>query len=134
MRRLTSNVVHWKGRGPLTTSGAARRSRRTHSPDDHPRRSVMLPTLSARSLLLLGVGASLSLAAASPSMADDLFAPPIFYPAGDLPFDVAAGDLNGDSAPDLVVANVLSEDITIRFNDGAGSFPSEVRHDMGAPA
>jgi hypothetical protein len=94
----------------------------------------MLPTLNARSLLLLGVGASLSLAAALPSTADDLFAPPVFYPAGDLPFDVAAGDLNGDSAPDLVIANVSSEDITIRFNDGAGGFSSEVRHAVGALA
>ncbi len=90
----------------------------------------MFPTLNARSLLL--VGAWLSLAATSPSTANDLFEPPVFYPAGDLPFDVTAGDLNGDSAPDLVVANVLSEDITIRLNDGAGNFPSEVHHAIGA--
>ena len=110
--------------GPLTTLWCGRpQSRRTSRiPDDHRSEEARhFPTLNARSLLL--VGGSLSLAATSPSTANDLFEPPVFYPAGDLPFDVTAGDLNGDSAPDLVVANIFSEDVTVRFNDGVGGFP-----------
>ena len=90
--------------------------------------------LPARSLLPIGACLCLAVVAAAPSTANDLFEPPVFYAVGDLPFGVAAGDLDGNDAADLVVASVFSEDITIRFNDGAGLFPSEVRHPIGTPA
>ena len=69
----------------------------------------------------------------SPSAANELFAPPVFYPVGNMPFDVACGDLDGDGAPDLVVSNVLSADLSVRINDGAGNFPSAVQLPVGDP-
>jgi hypothetical protein len=43
-------------------------------------------------------------------------------PAGDIPFSVAAADLDGDTDQDLAVANAGSSDVTILRNDGHGAF------------
>ena len=42
--------------------------------------------------------------------------------AGDFPTSVAVGDFNGDSRPDLAVANLFSGDVTILLGDGTGNF------------
>ena len=42
--------------------------------------------------------------------------------AGDGPTAVAVGDFNGDTRPDLAVANYDSSDVTILLGDGAGNF------------
>ncbi len=46
------------------------------------------------------------------------------YATGTEPVAVALGDLDSDSAADLVVANLSSDDLTVRLNDGAGDFSS----------
>ncbi len=51
--------------------------------------------------------------------------------AGADPRAVTMGDLNGDGYPDLVVANFDDDDISVRFNDGLGSFGPQVRYTMG---
>ena len=38
------------------------------------------------------------------------------YPAGDAPFSVAIGDLDGVNGPDLAVANFHSDDVTVLLN------------------
>ena len=43
-------------------------------------------------------------------------------PVGGGPFDIAAGDLNGDERVDLVIANADSDAVTILFGRGDGSF------------
>lgn len=63
-----------------------------------------------------------------------LFAPAVNYGVGDGPFHIFAGDLNGDTFYDLVVANSGSSNITIRFNAGDGTFPdSAVYGGLGTP-
>ncbi|MGH9461093.1 MAG: FG-GAP repeat domain-containing protein [Vicinamibacteria bacterium] len=60
------------------------------------------------------VAARLASAACSP------FDPPSTNAVGDRPSALAAGDLNGDGFPDLVVGNAY--DVSVLFGDGAGSF------------
>ncbi|MCP4875297.1 MAG: serine hydrolase [Gammaproteobacteria bacterium] len=60
-----------------------------------------------------------------------LCAPPIFtanaYSVGNGARAVGVEDLNGDSFPDLAVANVYSDDVSILFNSGIGTFVNETR-------
>jgi FG-GAP-like repeat len=58
----------------------------------------------------------------------------VLYPAGQMPADVAAVDLNGDLASDIVVANVLSADISVLLNRQDGTFAPEVRYPAGGQA
>lgn len=51
-----------------------------------------------------------------------LFQDPQTIGVGDLPVAVAAGDVNGDLAPDLAIANQGENTVTILLNDGGGSF------------
>ncbi|HSV15886.1 MAG TPA: FG-GAP-like repeat-containing protein [Tepidisphaeraceae bacterium] len=51
-----------------------------------------------------------------------LFAPHAFYGAGPHPNAIAAGDLNGDGKPDLVVANYTDGSVTVQLNRGDGTF------------
>jgi hypothetical protein len=44
------------------------------------------------------------------------------YPTGLVPAGVTAADLNGDGRPDLVIANVGSNALTILLNNGTGGF------------
>ena len=44
------------------------------------------------------------------------------FAAGDAPVSVAMGDLNGDGAPDLAVANNFSNNVSILLGNGQGSF------------
>ncbi len=48
---------------------------------------------------------------------------PIGYYTGpdSRPVDIAMGDFNGDGRPDLVTANLLSHNVTVRLNDGRGA-------------
>ena len=44
------------------------------------------------------------------------------FAVGTAPGSVEIADLNGDSKPDIVVANELSKDVTILLGDGKGGF------------
>jgi hypothetical protein len=44
------------------------------------------------------------------------------YGTGSVPVVVAYGDLNGDGLPDMVTANQDTFDVTVRFNNGDGTF------------
>ena len=50
------------------------------------------------------------------------FSPATNFAAGSNPFSIAIGDLNGDGKPDLAVANVNSNNVSILLGDGTGSF------------
>lgn len=90
---------------------------------DLPSRFRLLLTL-----LLLGclsAGAARALTPVS-------FAPHADYATGSLPYDVAAGDLNGDGWPDLAVPTVGSSVVSVLINQGNGTFAPRV--DYPAPS
>src|SRR5262249_43299709 len=64
---------------------------------------------------------------------------PSSYVARAAPISVAVGDFNGDGCPDLAVANFLSNDVSILFNDanqssgGAARVPGAGGRAHGAP-
>jgi len=52
----------------------------------------------------------------------DLFVPNAEYAAGEGSTAIAAADVGGDKKPDLVVANLNSDDVSVLLNDGDGAF------------
>ena len=58
-----------------------------------------------------------------------LFDGPVRYQAGTEPWQIAAGDFDGDLATDLIMSNRMtgSNDVSILWNDGSGTF-SEPSH------
>jgi hypothetical protein len=42
--------------------------------------------------------------------------------AGDVPQSIAVADLDGDTVPDLVTANSLSDDVSVLLGNGDGTF------------
>ncbi|MEO8680596.1 MAG: FG-GAP-like repeat-containing protein [Vicinamibacterales bacterium] len=59
------------------------------------------------------------------------FAGAIKYGVGGYPQSVAIGDVNGDGAPDLVVANFTSRNVSILLGHGNGTFGVAVNYDVG---
>lgn len=55
-------------------------------------------------------------------------------PVGLIPADVAVGDLNGDGHPDIVSANVSSDDVSVLLGVGNGSFLTQQRYLVGVAA
>jgi len=53
------------------------------------------------------------------------------YPTGINPSGVTAADLNGDGKPDLVIANLGSNWLTILINDGRGGFTAAAPVNLG---
>ncbi len=53
------------------------------------------------------------------------------YDVGDGPRGVVTADVNGDGKLDMIVANSFSNDISVRFGDGFGSFGALVNYSAG---
>ncbi len=66
------------------------------------------------------IGFLAAIVMASEAGAGALF--PRSFPAGFRPYSVAVADLDGDSVPDLVIANVLSHDVSVLLGIGNGRF------------
>jgi hypothetical protein len=62
------------------------------------------------------------------------FGPENSFATGQQPFSVAVGDLNGDSHPDLAVANANSGTASVLLGDGAGSFGPKTDFTTGGSA
>ncbi len=62
-----------------------------------------------------------ALVMASEASAGTLFPGPKFA-AGVDPFSVAVADLDGDTVPDLVTANLLSDNVSVLLGNGDGTF------------
>ncbi|MBN1491830.1 MAG: VCBS repeat-containing protein [Phycisphaerae bacterium] len=60
------------------------------------------------------------------------FAAPVALATGANPVGVAAVDVNGDSRPDLLVANAGANTVSVLFNTGGGIFAAAVHHAVGA--
>jgi hypothetical protein len=76
-------------------------------------------------------GAALIIAGAASAQQAPLF-PLSTYPTGDLPEDIAAGDVTGDGHPDLVTANRNAGTLSLLVGNGAGSFAPAVTLPAGA--
>jgi hypothetical protein len=64
---------------------------------------------------------------------DGTFQPKVDYRAGRTPYSVAIGDLNGDSRPELVTANLnfKANSVSVLANKGDGSFHAKVDYEAG---
>jgi hypothetical protein len=60
------------------------------------------------------------------------FQPKVDYPVGTLPDGVVVADVYGDHIPDLVVANALSDTVSILRGNGDGTFQPKVDYVVGA--
>jgi hypothetical protein len=60
---------------------------------------------------------------------DGSFSLPTAYPGG--VSDLAAGDLNGDGKPDLISASDSYSSVSVRLNNGAGSFGAQTSYGGG---
>jgi hypothetical protein len=78
---------------------------------------------------LLAVAGLLALPVEAPAQ---LFSAPAYYDVGISPQDVAAGDLDRDGLPDLVVANQYSAGVSVLLNDGDGTFSPAVPFPAGS--
>ena len=86
------------------------------------------------SATIRGLALSAALASAAPAAAQ-LFDADERFAAGFRPRSVAIGDLDGDGAPDLAVANFLSGDVSVLLGVGDGTFAAQQRFAAGsAPA
>jgi hypothetical protein len=55
------------------------------------------------------------------------FAPPVNYPTGEFTTGIALGQFDGDEFPDFVTVNQETHDMSIRFNQGDGTFGPDLR-------
>ncbi len=64
---------------------------------------------------------------------EQLFAPEVRSPGGTFAFSwgMAAGDLNSDDLPDLVIANLRTNDVSILLGKGDGTFEAEQTFAVG---
>ncbi len=79
----------------------------------------------------VGMSLLLGLAWTSAAVGDGPLFPGAQYPAGDAPFSVAIGDLNGDQVPDLAVANVSSDNVSVLLGLGDGTFAAAMHYAAG---
>jgi hypothetical protein len=57
--------------------------------------------------------------------------PSAVFPAGTAPNAVTLGDVNNDSALDIIVVNTLDDNVSVMLGDGRGSFQSQYRFTTG---
>ena len=62
------------------------------------------------------------------------FSGPTDFTAGSLPASVAVGDFNGDTRPDLAVANQNSDNVSVLLGNGAGGFLAATNFPAGDEA
>ncbi len=67
----------------------------------------------------------------SAAVGDGPLFPGAQYDAGDVPYSVAIGDLNGDQVPDLGVANAGSDNVSVLLGLGDGTFAAAVHYPAG---
>lgn len=72
----------------------------------------------------LGAILSVILTALLASASAQSFSTNVGYTVGENPNSGVAGDFNGDTKPDLAIANVLHHNVTILINNGPGTFTS----------
>jgi hypothetical protein len=90
------------------------------------------PAARAAALALIFAVLLLGAAAFGAARAEALaFLPAVDYGAGAAPYFVAADDLDGDGDQDLAVANAISNNVSVLFNNGSGVFGLPVNYGTG---
>jgi hypothetical protein len=84
----------------------------------------MSSTPNSHIVLRLGALLILILATFAATVSAQSFSTNVNYSVGDNPNSGVAADFNGDTKPDLAVANVLNHNVTILINNGPGTFTS----------
>lgn len=82
-------------------------------------------------LACIGVALALGVVAHSTAGPAPSFARPANYPTGRHPSNVAIGDLNGDSKPDLATANSDANTVSVLLNRGGGGFAGKRDYVIG---
>jgi large repetitive protein len=104
------------------------RTRRVSPPDRARSRGVLR---AIRGLALL-VGALLALAAGAPATGYAVtFSGPTNYAVGNSPQAIGVGDFNGDSYPDLAIANEFSDNLSVLLGAVGGTFTGPATIAMG---
>ena len=80
---------------------------------------------------LLCLAVALAWAPIQPAHAQMLFAARVVCDSGNGPRHVSPGDFNGDGYPDIAVANVDGDDVSILLGNGDGTFRPAVHYDVG---
>lgn len=62
---------------------------------------------------------------------DGTFAPSVYYNAGDRPYWIAHGDIDGDLDLDVAVTNYFDTTVSIYLNNGDGSLAPQITYDIG---
>src|SRR5262249_50477429 len=109
----------------------------TGSPGAGPALQVSLPVEQGQALLVhvSGDAATQGHFTLELTSLDQFSAPQgtsLVFPAGDGPSKVAAGDLNGDGVPDLVVSNFLANTVSVLLANGDGTFQAPRQFAIGA--
>ena len=64
-------------------------------------------------------------------LGDGTFEPAALYDIGVDPTDIATGDVDGDSFPDIMASNRADNTVSILINDGTGHFEPQITVDVG---
>jgi hypothetical protein len=62
---------------------------------------------------------------------DGTFAPSVYYDAGDRPYWIALGDVDGDGDRDLAVSNFFDTTVSIFLNNGDGTLAPQITYEVG---
>jgi len=107
-----------------------------HTPSPQQCESFLSAKIRAAATALRFVVAGALISAAAPAHAQCplSFAAAVNYAAGANPYSVAVGDFNADGRPDLAVANVSSNNVSILLGNGGagGTFQPAVNYAVGS--
>ena len=94
---------------------------------------MALTKLAKRTVFLVSLAGTLLCLGVSVCSAQTLsFAPAGDFPAGSISIGMAVGDFNGDGIPDVAVANVGSNNVSILLGTGTGSFGAATNFAVGS--
>ena len=97
---------------------------------------VMDDSLERRGRMMTKHGAILLILSASLALAEEparpAFSSPTDYLVGEDPQSIATSDLNGDGILDVVTANEDSDDVSVLWGIGDGTFGEAVNYDAGS--
>jgi FG-GAP-like repeat/Abnormal spindle-like microcephaly-assoc'd, ASPM-SPD-2-Hydin len=88
-------------------------------------------TIAVMALLFLAASQVLLRATGGKPVPSASFSTAADYTVGTLPFANAVGDFNGDHIPDIAVVNYNSNDVSVLFGNGDGTFQPAVTYAVG---